>query len=505
MQPEPARVQDLVLILAVGLLVGFPYLGQERNWAAREVRHALIVAEMAQSGDYLVPTLQGEEYIYKQTVMHAPAALLCRMTGTVSMAWARMPSAVAGLLGACALYGIGLAWYGRRAALLGALMLLGIPGYAILARTARPDMVFTAALALMGLGLVRGVAREAGWRSGAWFALAGGAAGLALLAKGPYGIFYVGLFSAGVLACSRVCRSEMRVPRVLELLALSASFLAIPLAWGVAVYLRDDGAYLRKVFAQYAPPSEHVRPVYEYLHRAAVLVLPWTFFLPWVWRDIFRKPPSPDSATSSHLRTWLRKVIREPAPALAAAVFVTLSLIPGKRDHYLGPWYPYAILTVAAMLAARWESVRWRRASTLLLALSLASIPLYTAVVQPYLLQETNPKRDFCLAVSAAVPEEGTVLCFQTLIAEIAWVAHCQGRGQTFRVQQVDESREPFAKQALGLLARGGPCYLVVRERDLVKTLHATQDLQGQIVLEQTIRNETKNKETKYQLYRLSQ
>ena len=74
--------------------------------ASREVRHAEIIREMVESGDYLIPRLLGEVYHDKPPVMHVIAAGLTRMAGKPSMMIARMPSAVAGILGSA-----GSLWY----------------------------------------------------------------------------------------------------------------------------------------------------------------------------------------------------------------------------------------------------------------------------------------------------------------------------------------------------------------------------------------------------------
>ena len=127
---------DLLVLAAVSAFVIFPALGQNRHWASREIRHAEIVREMAESGDYLVPKLLGKTYYDKPPVMHAAAAILTRIVGEPSMAIVRMPSGVASVLGVLATYGVGLLLLDRKTALVGAFALLGMPGYSLMARQA---------------------------------------------------------------------------------------------------------------------------------------------------------------------------------------------------------------------------------------------------------------------------------------------------------------------------------------------------------------------------------
>ncbi|MDN3511224.1 MAG: glycosyltransferase family 39 protein [Candidatus Jettenia sp. CY-1] len=128
-----------------------------RHQASHEIRHAEIIREMVESGDYLIPTLIGEAYYDKPSIMHAPAAILTRIVGKPSMTIARTPSAVAGILGILANYGIGRLLLNRRSALFGAIALFGISGYSIMAHEARPDMILCASILFSCLCLSLGM------------------------------------------------------------------------------------------------------------------------------------------------------------------------------------------------------------------------------------------------------------------------------------------------------------------------------------------------------------
>src|SRR3989304_2198443 len=102
------RVFYFFLFTALSAFVIFSALGQDREWGSHETRHAEIIREMVENGDYLIPRLMGGVYHDKPPVMHAIAAVLTRMVGKPSMMIARIPSAAAGILGVLAVYGIGL-------------------------------------------------------------------------------------------------------------------------------------------------------------------------------------------------------------------------------------------------------------------------------------------------------------------------------------------------------------------------------------------------------------
>ena len=114
---ENKTIRDLLGIVVVGIIVCFSFLNREVAWGSHESRHAVITAEMVESHDFLVPRLLGELYPDKPPVMHNAIALLYRLTGKVSMLQARIPSAIAGIVSALALYGIARLLHDRRTAL----------------------------------------------------------------------------------------------------------------------------------------------------------------------------------------------------------------------------------------------------------------------------------------------------------------------------------------------------------------------------------------------------
>src|SRR3989337_4238423 len=176
---------DLLILVAVSAFVIFPALGQTRHWASHEIRHAEIIREMAESGDYLGPKLLGKTYYDKPPVMHVAAAVLTRIVGEPSMTLVRMPSAIAGILGILATYGVGLLLLYRYTALVGAFALLGMPGYSLMARQARPDMILCFSIIVSCLFLVLGMRKYRYIPRMLYFTLAGLLTGLGVVTQGP--------------------------------------------------------------------------------------------------------------------------------------------------------------------------------------------------------------------------------------------------------------------------------------------------------------------------------
>jgi len=450
---------DLLILVAVSAFVIFPALGQNRHWASREVRHAEIVREMAESGDYLVPKLLGKTYYDKPPVMHAAAAVLTRIVGEPSMALVRMPSAIAAILGVLATYGVGLLLLNRCTALVGAFALLGMPGYSFMARQARPDMILCFSIIVSCLFLVLGMRKYRYIPRMLYFTLAGLLTGLGVITKGPFGVLFPVFFA--ILVPFR--RQDLKRPRF-GWIGFGIGVVISVAIWAIPAYLLDGGEYLRRVIFQ---PDLDVSkggngsPFY-YVWLVLLLALPLSLFLPIAIVDLRRR------GYSAML-------------AVAGGIFIVISCIPQKRRHYLLPLYPFLALGIATSIVRHSKTSKLVRcAAWVLIPLSVAAIPMYFAIIQPIVHPSENVEMLFAKEILNVVEPNAQIYSVRDEEA-LAWVGRQHKR--IHKLSDVSSVCKIVQKAEDG-------SYLLIDDRNLTALLKITGLISSKLILQRTIDHE---------------
>jgi len=349
-----------VVVLALGI-VGTDF------WPPDEARVAEIAREMGASGDWVVPRFAGRPFLEEPPLLYWLQAAAFRLAGRPSTRAARLPSALAGVIGVLAT-GI-LARRLRVEPLIAMLVLATAPEYWWMARSATPDMAATAATTVALTAFV------ASWQTGSRAALAVTVLGLgaAFWLKGLLPVGLAVLAVAGLVAAAGPGRLSKRA------LAVAAAAAALLGAVWIVLLVRGvgmDGARFFLVTNHFgrlvgARAEGHVRPVWYYVANLALDLLPWSLVLPlaaaYAWRE--RRTPA-----------------RLLALVWAAGMAGALSISASKRPHYLLPAYPALALLVAGWWmdggAGRAERVV-RRAVVVVVAVIAPALALLATSVRP--------------------------------------------------------------------------------------------------------------------------
>jgi hypothetical protein len=355
--------------LAALLLFGLG-LGNHELWDYHEPYVAGIVREMASSGDWVVPTLNGHPYLEKPPLFYALGALVCRATGSFEPWALRLPSALLAL--ATVAWTSFLGWRlssARAGGWAGFMVGTGVLFFQV-GHMAVVDMALTAAvtfsLGLAFLALVEPAYRHR-WVPWFWTSL-----GLAFLAKGLVGPVLVALPLAVTLLIERnpgLLRTFLR-PN----LGMAAAVL-LALGWVVPLGLRGGREFLLEVFIRntvgrfLADPAlvprtgrlgEHVEPFLFYVQRVPGNVLPWLG----IWAAALASALPRRRRHHLSPRTYF-------LPLAFGLILLLLSFSAEKRMVYILPIFPITFLQAALWLDRRVPQARRRVDRTLMAVLGL--------------------------------------------------------------------------------------------------------------------------------------
>ncbi len=306
----------------------------ERPLNNHECFVSITAREMLESGDWIMPTYNGEPRLQKTPLSYWLVAGLAKITGQIDEFTTRMPSAVFGILSVAAVIYFVNQWLSFRIAILSAAVWATSLGYIRYSHNARPEMVLTFFIMLCFLTFYSAVSANTRKRQIIYMLVFWTSFGLANLAKGPAPLplvlvplfFYVAVF-----------RWWKQIPKLLPIIGM-VIFLAIVLPWPLAIASRLYWnlavwklEFVDRFFGTYASGG---KPLYYYLPKMFQFMLPWAAFVPFALAAPFYRVWSKKQPVMQFLWMWF----------VVGLAFLTIS--SGKRQHYIIPMMPaMAVLT----------------------------------------------------------------------------------------------------------------------------------------------------------------
>ncbi len=329
-----------------------------------DARYAEVPREMAASGDFVLPTLNGLPYVEKPPLWYWTAAVSMKALGP-SEAAARLPMALFAALGALGAWWLGSWLFNERVARAAALATASSALWAFLAHNMTLDtplsamLIWTTALALR----VMDRPEDARWAAPAAWA----AAGLSFLAKG---LISVVLPAAWVIGLAILYPRWRRGAGRLLLSWGPPLFLLIVVPWFALVQQRRPDFlhtfFVEQHFQRYLSPK-YDRPGgwWFFLVVVGAGIMPWTAGLLAGLAAVVRAPF--ERREEAALAAWI------------AGVVLFFSLSHSKLATYALPVFPHACLLACAALdrgLPAWARNVSRLLGGLLLAAAAAALGL---------------------------------------------------------------------------------------------------------------------------------
>ena len=301
-------------------------------------RVAGIAREMAFTGDYFVPRLNGRNFLEYPSLGYVPIALFLSTSETPSDFLAILPIALLGTATVLLTFLIGKVLADERVGLTAGYILATMPGFFTLHRQCLvdPTLLFFTVLSLYGFAAgYQTPSRRFRFLAIFYLAMAGG-----FLSKGLIGL----AIPAGTALLFLIVRRDFAAVQKLYLGRGILLFL-LPIAlWTGGVWRFEGPDLIKEVVRQslwrfLSSSADHSDSIYFYFIPVLLNTLPWTLLLlVWLWYR--RKYPPSEKISSPELL---------PLFALVwfLTVFVGLSMASAKRNLYIAPLYPPSALLAA--------------------------------------------------------------------------------------------------------------------------------------------------------------
>ncbi|MEO5624892.1 MAG: glycosyltransferase family 39 protein [Dokdonella sp.] len=361
--------------LFLGLLLLAPIVWLLGPVPIDETRYLAVAWEMRQTGEFIVPHLNGATYAHKPPLLFWLINIGWLFTGV--HAWTGRAVTLA-----CSLVSLVLVQRltlrltaSVAAARLSMWFLLGAIYFAAFANA----IMFDVPLATCVLFAVHGLLDLVEGRTRRGVLVTGAAIGLGILVKGPVMLLDIASIA---LTAPWWAPDALRERRARYFGAFAFAFLlgaAIGLAWAIPAALHGGDAYARAIFLNQTfdrieavkGASAHGRPIWWYAVVFPLMLLPW----PLVFRASWTKVRA--LAGDRAVRLGLCWVV---------PTFIAFSLIGGKQPHYLLPAIPGVALMLGIGLDRGALRVRVHLFALFLVGLGIlfAMIPHYASTRDTY-------------------------------------------------------------------------------------------------------------------------
>lgn len=403
----------VVTIIAVGVALFFFNLGGRDLWEPDETRYAVVAREMTETGNWILPHLNGEIYAEKPPLFFWLVNLSTLFLGQNNEFTNRLPSALAGFITFLSVFFFGERLFNVRAGFLSSLVLATCFLFPQLSRWMMLDSLFTLFFLLSLFCFYLGYEKEGSRRK--YYYLAGLLMGLGVLTKGPISYLPIPTFLLFAFFQKEIKRFWNR--HLLWGCLLSVILVLIwwlPAAWmGGKDYIywllfkQAVGTYME------GTTHFHPEPFYFYFIRFPLEFLPWIVFLP------------------TALIFGLRKEFGKRKEFLFLSVwfvfiFLFFTLSRGKKDNYLFPLYPAAALMVGGLwdlgLSAKDRNKGFLPGLLLLAFLLLAGLILFLSGIPQRFYPDLMDYQSLGLTVISYLLA-GVLLSLLLFVKKKMWVA----------------------------------------------------------------------------------
>lgn len=365
---EKTSIRWLLIFAALMLITT---LGARELWT-QEWRWANISWNMLYSGDYFHPYLAGTPYYDKPILSYWVMIAFSHLMGGISTWSLRLPAALSGMLAIFCTYRIGTMLISKRAGLIAGWMLITSFYFIFWARTANTDMLNVAGIMLATMWYFTWREQPGLLNYTVFFAILA----VSALFKGLIAPVTVVLAVLPDLFTNKNWQKHLRwsvLPALIPAVIIYMLPFWASIHFSGGQHYNENGFYevYRENVLRYFHPFDHEDPIYCYLIYLPVYMLPWAFFfIPALFSLRSRWQ---QMSAGSRWTVWSTLII-----------FLFLTFSGSRRNYYVLPLVPFAMLLTADWIASGWDTLakRWRYAMVTLIA-GYSSLFVYYNILEP--------------------------------------------------------------------------------------------------------------------------
>lgn len=363
------------ILFSLGILIFLFQIGTRDLWDPDETRYAVIAREMWETGNWILPHLNGKIYAEKPPLFFWLINLFIFFTGEESEFITRLPSALSGLTTVLLTFFFGERLFNQRVGFLSGLILATCIFFPAISRWVMLDSLLTLFFVFALYYFYRGL--EENERQKRNYLLAGLFMGLGVLVKGPVAYLPIPIFLIFTFFQKNLKKFWCR-----DLLWSLFFSLGIILLWWGPACLVGGKDYIHQILIKQLIGTMieggkhfHPKPLYFYFTRFPLEFFPWIVFLP-----------------SFFIHGWKEKIEKKKGFLFLSIWFIFIFLFftfsKGKKDNYLLPLYPAS----AVMVGVVWDRAIQFIQRTKEITIGLALLILFFLIGILFFLSEIPQK-----------------------------------------------------------------------------------------------------------------
>lgn len=351
--PKTSLFKELLVVAVVAAIWFCSFIGLRPLANPDEGRYTEISREMAISGDYVTPRLNGVKYFEKPPLLYWLSALTFEAFG-VNHFTARLWTALFAMVGCVLTYLAAGSLYGRAAGIGSAVVLATSLLYYALSQVILLDMAVSVMISGALLSFLLGAREKPGGRRRAFFMAHYVFMALATLSKGLIGF----LLPGAVVFLWLLLLNRWKMLRPFYPVSGVPLFLAIAAPWHVMAALVNHSHDRALDFTWFYFVHEHFQRFTTQIHRRYE---PWWFFLPLVVGGLFPWAVFGWQALRRSLAGgWMRR--KDHAEAWFLVIWIVFivgffSISQSKLIPYILPVIPAAAILIGRYVAEQWTKL----------------------------------------------------------------------------------------------------------------------------------------------------